>query len=102
MSAFPTSAAPQPGACWIRKSGRSLHLHLPLLLGALATAGAVGHLDAAPRDGLQALEQARAMRLVEDAHSLVPEATFAAAPDIAPSKVGPLSSRAPPRASGGR
>jgi soluble lytic murein transglycosylase-like protein len=78
-------------------SGRSprLHLHLPLLLGALATVGAVGQLDAAPRDGSQALEQAleqaRTMRLVQDAHSLVPEAAVAIASELAPSNIGPLS-----------
>ncbi len=89
MSAFPTSAAPHQRACRIRKSGRSLHLHLPLLLGAIATAGAVGPLDAASRDGSQALEHARAMRLVEDAHSLVPEATVAVARSVAPSAIAP-------------
>jgi hypothetical protein len=71
MSAFPTSAAPQPGACRIRKSGRGLHLHLPLLLGALVTAGAVGQLDAAPRDGLQAQASA-ADRLRDDAVQTAP------------------------------
>ena len=71
MSAIPTSAVPNAGACRIRKTGRSLHLHLPIVVGAFAAAGAIGQLDAASLDSRQGLEQARTMRLVEDARSLV-------------------------------
>ena len=71
MSAIPTSAVPNAGACRIRKTGRSLHLHLPIVVGAFAAAGAIGQLDAASLDSMQGLEQARTMRLVEDARSLV-------------------------------
>ena len=70
MSAIPTSAVPNAGACRIRKTGRSLHLHLPIVVGAFAAAGAIGQLDAASLDSMQGLEQARTMRLVEDARSL--------------------------------
>lgn len=70
MSALPTPAAPQQGARRTRKTGGRLHLHLPMLVGAIASAGAFGQLGAAARDGAQALEQARAMRLVEDAQAL--------------------------------
>ena len=70
MSAIPTSAVPNAGASRIRKTGRSLHLHLPIMAGAFAAAGAIGQLDAASLDSMQGLEQARTMRLVEDARSL--------------------------------
>ena len=70
MSAIPTSAVPNAGACRIRKTGRSLHLHLPIVVGAFAAAGAIGQLDAASLDSMQGLEQARTMRLVEGARSL--------------------------------
>ena len=70
MSAIPTSAVPNAGACRIRKTGRSLHLHLPIVVGAFAAAGAIGQLDVASLDSRQGFEQARTMRLVEDARSL--------------------------------
>ena len=94
MSALPTPAATLPDARRTRMTGRSLHLHLPLLIGAIATAGAVTQLDAASRDGGQALEQARAMRLVEDAQALLPDAT----PPAADSGIAPVSMMVlPPR-----
>jgi len=70
MSAFPTPAAHQQGARRTRKTGCRLHLHLPMLVGAIAFGGAFGQLGAAPRDGEQALEHARATRLVADAPPL--------------------------------
>ena len=70
MSAIPTPAVPNSGASRIRKTGRSLHLHLPIVVGAFAAAGAIGQLDAASLDSRQGFEQARTMRLVEDARSL--------------------------------
>ncbi len=70
MSAFPTPAAPQQGARRTRKTGCRLHLHLPMLVGVIASGAAFGQLGAAPRDGAQALEHARATRLVADAPSL--------------------------------
>jgi soluble lytic murein transglycosylase-like protein len=77
MSALPMPAAPQPGARRTRKTGCRLHLHLPMLVGAIASAGAFGQLGAAARDGAQALEQARTTRLVEDAQSLAAHGLFA-------------------------
>ena len=88
MSALPTPAATLPDARRTRMTGRSFHLHLPLLIGAIATAGAVTQLDAASRDGAQALERARAMRLVEDAQALVADATPAVAEE---SGIAPVS-----------
>jgi soluble lytic murein transglycosylase-like protein len=71
-------AAPQQGACRTRKTGCRVHLHLPMLVGAIVSAGAFGQLGAASRDGAQALEQARATRLVEDAQALPPHGLFEA------------------------
>ena len=89
MSAFPTPAAPQQGARRTRKTGCRLHLHLPMLAGAIASGAAFGPLAAAPRDGAQALEHARATRLVADAPSLRLDAmptffTAGPSPDVAP------------------
>jgi hypothetical protein len=67
MSAFPTPAAPQQRARRMRKTGCRLHLHLPILVGVIASGGAFGQLGASPRDGGQGLEHARATRLVADA-----------------------------------
>lgn len=65
MSANAMSAAPSAGACRMRWTGRSFHLHLGI--GAFAMAGALGQSHAASIDGAQAFEQSRAMRLVGDA-----------------------------------
>jgi soluble lytic murein transglycosylase-like protein len=78
MSALPLPAAPQQHARRTRKTVCRLHLHLPMLVGAIASAGAFGQIGAASRDGAQALEQARATRLVEDAQVLLPDAMSAA------------------------
>ena len=51
MSAFPTSAAPQQGARWTRKTGCRLHRHLSILVGVFASGGAFGQVGASPVTG---------------------------------------------------
>jgi soluble lytic murein transglycosylase-like protein len=100
MSAETMPTARLSDAVGMQPASRSLHLHFPLLIGALALAGALGQVNAAPLSPAQldaaacsevamnaasssevsAVEQIRSMRLVEDAQWLVSSNPTAQAP----------------------
>ena len=83
MTAVAIPAAPLVGASLVQRAARSFHLHLPLMIGAFAAAGALNQLNAASvTEPPEAIDQIRAMRLVEDGKWRVPSRVAEASPGV--------------------